>query len=81
MTETLFFDASSDHNPRLNVQTRNDVDANERRTVEALSIVRKDIANISIRSSRVKNVDRDNARIQEIALLLCQIKYLFCVAT
>jgi len=59
MAETLFFDASSDHNPRLNVQTRNDVDANERRTVEALSIVRKDIANVSVRLAL--NVYRDDA--------------------
>lgn len=50
MTETLFFDASSGPNPRLSVQTRNDVDANERKTVETLSIVRKEIVNVRRRS-------------------------------
>jgi hypothetical protein len=36
MTETLFLDASSDYNPRLAVQMRSDVDANERKTVEGV---------------------------------------------
>lgn len=50
MTETLFFDASSDHNPRLSVQTRNDVEANERKTVETLPIARKEIVDVRIPS-------------------------------
>lgn len=50
MTETLFFDASSNYNPRLSVQIRNDVDANERKTVETLPIARKEIADVRIPS-------------------------------
>jgi len=42
MTETLFFDASSNHKSTLEcTQTRNDVNTNERRTVEALSSGKK----------------------------------------
>ena len=61
MTETLFFDTSSDHNPRLSVQTRSDVDANERKTGGDVANRpkrnrgRKDTVHLAL------NVDRDDA--------------------
>lgn len=62
MTETLFFDASSNYNPRLSVQTRNDVDANERKTVGDVAdrpernCGRKNTVHLAL------NVDRDDTR-------------------
>jgi len=78
MTETLFFDASSNYNPRLSVQTRNDVDANERKTVG-------DVADRPERNCGRKNtvhfafnVDRDDTRDFEKSR---QIRCSFCPTT